>query len=106
VSVLVVGGDKIDNIKENLKDVGFDKIKHVSGRRKKHRQVQIPANIDLVLVLTDFIGHKVAETIKNQSKSSDVKIIYSKRSWINIEKSLKNDGWINYGKYFNIKKRR
>ena len=89
MSVLVVGGDKIGTIKCNLKQIGFDQIKHVTGRRTKDRQIHVPCNIDLVLVLTDFIGHKVVQTVKQQAKIHNKEVVYSKRAWSSIERNLK-----------------
>ncbi|NEZ47146.1 DUF2325 domain-containing protein [Clostridium niameyense] len=90
MSAFVVGGDRINTIKENLKEMGFDEINHISGRRKRHRKLQVPVNTDLVLVLTDFIGHNVVESVKEQVKANkDTQVIYAKRSWTNIERCLR-----------------
>ncbi|AJD31162.1 DUF2325 domain-containing protein [Clostridium sporogenes] len=90
MSVFVVGGDKIQTIKENLKEMGFNKINHVTGRRTRHRKIQVPTNTDLVLVLIDYVGHTVVESIKEQSKSHNTRIVYSRRAWTSIEKTLKD----------------
>ncbi|WP_125153149.1 DUF2325 domain-containing protein [Clostridium rectalis] len=89
MSVLVIGGDRLGNIKDNLKNSGFDNIKHVTGRRNSDRKIDIPVKMDLVLILTDFINHKVAEIIKAKSKKNNTKILYSKRSWVHMEKVIK-----------------
>ncbi|WP_251861173.1 DUF2325 domain-containing protein [Clostridium sp. Marseille-Q2269] len=90
MSVFVVGGDRIKTIKENLKEMGFNKISHVTGRRTRHRKIQVPTNTDLILVLTDYIGHTVVESIKEQSKSQNTRLVYSRRAWTSIEKALKD----------------
>ncbi|MBU5294618.1 DUF2325 domain-containing protein [Anaerosalibacter bizertensis] len=78
------------NIKDNLKQNGFNKITHVTGRRSREQSCRVPKNIDLVLVLTDYINHQTSKNIKKQTKNSDSKVIFSKRSWSSISKSLKN----------------
>ncbi|MBU5484664.1 DUF2325 domain-containing protein [Clostridium sp. MSJ-11] len=90
MSVLLVGGDRLGNIKENLRKNGFDKIEHVTGRRNVHTKIKIPCDTDLVVVLTDFINHKVTETIKMECKKRNTKIVYSKRSWVYMECIIKN----------------
>ncbi|MCY6369611.1 DUF2325 domain-containing protein [Clostridium ganghwense] len=89
MSVLVVGGDKLGNIKDNLKQRGFEEISHLSGRKKSQKSIKIPENTDIVLVLTDFVNHQIAKTIKKQTKDHSTKILYAKRSWVHIEESLK-----------------
>ncbi|SHH93554.1 DUF2325 domain-containing protein [Clostridium grantii] len=88
MSLLVVGGDRLGKIRENLKERGFDKIMHVTGRKKSEKLYTIPENTDMVLVLTDFVNHQMYKAIKKQVKSAETKILYSKRSWIYIDETL------------------
>ncbi|MFD3158604.1 DUF2325 domain-containing protein [Haloimpatiens sp. FM7330] len=88
MSVLVIGGDKLGTIPNNLKKKGFDTIKHISGRRKKHRTFELPMNTDVVLVLTDYVGHQITKVIKRQCKKCSAKIVFSKRCWTCIEKDV------------------
>ncbi|KAJ51829.1 hypothetical protein BD780_000561 [Clostridium tetanomorphum] len=90
MSVLVIGGDRLGNIKDNLKNEGFDTIKHITGRKSSDRKIQIPENMDVILVLTDFINHKAIESIKIKSKKCNAKILYSKRSWVHMEEIIKD----------------
>lgn len=89
MSVLVVGGDKLGNIKDYLKDRGFMKINHVTGRKKGDLKLEIPVDTDLVLVLTDFIGHQMTKTIKERSKLTNARIMYSKRAISHLEQNIK-----------------
>jgi len=88
MSVLVIGGDRICNIKEKLRQNGFDKIEHVTGRKKSDKKIRIPEKTDLVLVLVDYVGHNVTEVVKEESKRCDVKVMFSKRSWVHMEGSI------------------
>jgi hypothetical protein len=40
MSLLVVGGDRLGKIRENLKERRFDKIMHVTGRKKVKNYIQ------------------------------------------------------------------
>lgn len=86
--IMIIGGDNISKINCNICKKGFCVIKHISGRKKSHKCVQIPKNIDLVLVLTDYVSHSLCEHIKKESKKFGIKAIYSKRSWSSIENLL------------------
>ncbi|OWZ84811.1 DUF2325 domain-containing protein [Natranaerobius trueperi] len=87
MTVLIVGGDRVDKIKEYLEqEVGATQIKHVTGR--KERTMELHSNLDLVLVLTDFINHNLCKNIKCQAKEKCVQTLFSKRSLACIIKSI------------------
>lgn len=88
MSILLVGGDKLGNITERLMENGFDDIEHVDGRKSGARKIKISPKTDLVLVLIDYVGHKVAQNMKEESRKNDVRIAFSKRSWIHMEKTV------------------
>lgn len=88
MSVLVIGGDNLGSLTEHLRIRGFEKINHVTGRKKRDCKVSIPNNTDLVLVLTDYVGHQLTKQIKESTKDTKAEIMYSKRSWIHMQKSI------------------
>ena len=88
MGILVVGGDRIENIKNKLKENGIDKIVHVTGRKKGDRKIKIPSNTDLVMILIDYIGHNLAEIVKQQSKQNNITIVFCKNSWPSINKNI------------------
>ncbi|WP_368487758.1 DUF2325 domain-containing protein [Clostridium sp. BJN0013] len=90
MNILIVGGDRLDNIKNKLDKCGINKVNHITGRKKGDKKIEIPKNTDVVLVLTDFIGHNMTEIIKKQSKKNHTLIMFSKRSWVCIEENIKN----------------
>ncbi|MBB6632009.1 MULTISPECIES: DUF2325 domain-containing protein [Clostridium] len=89
MSILVIGGDKLGNIKDYLRGNGFETINHITGRKKGDLKLDIPVNTDLVLVLTDFIGHQLSKTIKGRVKENDTNIIYSRRSISYLDQNIK-----------------
>lgn len=90
MSILVIGGDNLGNIKQKLSDNGFSDIHHISGRKPRDRKIKIPNETDLILVLVDYINHTLMNVIKKESKKYGVQITFSKRSWIDIENNINN----------------
>ena len=88
MSVLIVGGDNIEIINCNLCKNGYCVAKHISGRKHNHKCLEIPKNVDLILVLTDYVNHAVSNHIKKESRRLGIKTIYSKRAWSCVENSL------------------
>ncbi|MCF6093734.1 DUF2325 domain-containing protein [Microaerobacter geothermalis] len=83
-SLLVVGGDHLGNIEEKLANIGFDTVIHITGRKSQTVKKGIPENIDLVLVLTDYINHNLSKVIKQKAKEQSLPICFAKRSWCSI----------------------
>lgn len=89
MSILLVGGDRLGNITTKLRESGFQNIGHITGRKNGALKIKIPSNTDLILVLVDFISHKLTNVIKEESKRCYVKIAYSKRSWTYMEQTIR-----------------
>lgn len=87
-TILVVGGDRLGNIMELLQDRGFHDVHHVTGRKSSQTGIKIPSSVHLILVLTDFINHNLAKTIKEQAKERQLPILFCKRSCAAIAKAL------------------
>lgn len=86
--ILIVGGDNIEMINCHLCEKGFCIVKHISGRKNNHKSAEIPINIDIVLILVDYVNHKLSEHIKKEAKKLGIKTIYSKRAWSSVESIL------------------
>lgn len=83
MSVLIVGGDHLGNIKGRLREIGFQEVMHITGR--KIRSVKsIPEKINSILVLTDYVNHNLSKEIKEKAKKQQVPIFFAKRSWSSI----------------------
>ncbi|QSZ26979.1 DUF2325 domain-containing protein [Aceticella autotrophica] len=89
MSVMIIGGDRLGNIVKNLQIYGYDVVKHVSGRKKREVNCNIPCNIDMVMVFTDYVNHEVVNTIKREGKKRNFKMIFVKRSWSHIADEIK-----------------
>jgi len=85
-TILVVGGDRIGDIENKLKERGVTEIIHVSGRKGSDTKMKIPTSTNLVLVFTDFVNHTLSKHIKNQAKQKNLPIVFCKRSYSAIGK--------------------
>lgn len=91
--VLIIGGDNLESILCKLHEKGFNNIEHISGRdgwNKKTNMLVKSQKVDLVIVLVDFINHCVVKNTKERLKKSNIKTIFSKRSWVHLESHLNN----------------
>jgi hypothetical protein len=88
MSYLVVGGDHLGSIINNLKKFGATKVTHVTGRKRRDLNFHFRDDVDIVIVLTDYISHGLAEKIKTDAKVTGKKIFFTRRSWAHIEEML------------------
>lgn len=85
MSILIVGGDKLGNIVDNLRRIGFQDIHHVSGRKKGHLELKMRQKVDVVLVLTDYVNHELARKIKETFKNAPCQTVFARRAWCHIK---------------------
>ncbi|HWR42686.1 DUF2325 domain-containing protein [Sporomusa sp.] len=88
MSVFIVGADVLGNIPSNLSKAGVKSLQHFKGRKRISEDIQIPANTDLVLVITDYISHNIAELIKRKAKEASLPVVFSKRSWSHLQEKI------------------
>ena len=87
-SLMIVGADHLGSIPKKLEEMGYANILHISGRKTKMVKRDIPAGVDMILVLTDFINHNLTTVLKKKAMEQDVPVCYAKRSWCSIYKAI------------------
>ncbi|MFT7823841.1 MAG: DUF2325 domain-containing protein [Sulfurimonas sp.] len=83
MSVLILGGDKINPIREVLCDFGVERIIHWTARNQKRGRKQdkpIPTGVNIVVMLTNFLNHNAMKHYRAEAKSKDIPIVYSTRN--------------------------
>lgn len=83
MSVLILGGDKIDPIRKILMELGVSDIIHWTARNQKNGRKKdkvIPSKVNLVVMLTNFLNHNAMKHYRSEAKSKDLPIVYSTRN--------------------------
>lgn len=89
-NLMIVGADHLGTIPEKLRTVGFSSVVHVTGRKVNSIRTEIPENIDVLFVITDYINHNLAKVIKQKAKNQEVPTYFVKRSWSSMLQALQN----------------
>jgi hypothetical protein len=76
-TVLVVGGDHIDGIKEALNQNGIKHINHWAGRKSADSHKVIPQNTRLIVLVTQFVNHSLMYSIKQYAAKRGLKVLYT-----------------------------
>lgn len=95
VSALVVGADRLGNIPDLLKGHNISIRQHISGRDPAHQKKtpQLPSGTDLVILLTDFLGHNVMKTFRAAAQRSGIRVMACRRSVCSVKQALDQCGY-------------
>jgi len=80
MAALVIGGDKIDSIKDELFAQGETDVAHWDGRKHGEKNNVIPKNTQRIVVLTNYVNHSLVGKIKKEAKRLNIPIEYTKNS--------------------------
>lgn len=76
-SVLIVGGDQVDGIREVFGSYGIDQISHWSGRKAGDSNKVIPQNTRVIVLITKWINHSITYKLKRDAVRRGIKVIYT-----------------------------
>lgn len=95
VSALVVGADNLGNIPALLQGHNIAVRHHVSGRAPSHQKKtpQLPSGTELVILLTDFLGHNVMKRFRAAAQRSGVRVLACRRSVCSMRQALVREGY-------------
>ena len=95
VSAVVVGADRLGNIPELLKGHNIAIKHHISGRDPSHQKktLQLPSGTELLILLTDFLGHNVMKTFRAAAQKAGVRVLACRRSVCSMKQALNQCGY-------------
>ena len=82
MSILILGGDKIDPIRKILMGLGVSNIIHWTARNQKRGRKQdkvIPKKVSIILMLTNFLNHNAMKHYRSEAKAKGLPIVYATR---------------------------
>ena len=83
MSLLILGGDRINPILNILEELGVSDIIHWTARNQKNgrkKAKKIPNKVDMILMLTNFLNHNAMSYYRAEAKAKNLPIIYSTRN--------------------------
>ncbi|AEE67655.1 Uncharacterized protein conserved in bacteria (DUF2325) [Bordetella pertussis] len=94
LSAVVVGADRLGNIPDLLKGHNISITHHISGRDPSHQKktLQLPSGTQLVILLTDFLGHNVMKTFRHAAQRGGIRVVACRRSVCSMQQALHQCG--------------
>lgn len=94
LSAVVVGADRLGNIPDLLRGHNISITHHISGRDPAHQKktLSLPSGTQVLILLTDFLGHNVMKTFRNAAQKSGIKVVACRRSVCAMQQALEQCG--------------
>ncbi|HUH59286.1 MAG TPA: DUF2325 domain-containing protein [Candidimonas sp.] len=95
VNAVVVGADRLGNIPDLLKGHNISIHRHISGRDPAHQKKtpMLPSGTELLILLTDFLGHNVMKTFRAAAQRSGIRVVACRRSVCSMKQALHQCGY-------------
>lgn len=87
-SALIVGGDRIEAIRQVLNSFGLDEIHHWPGRKAGDSNKVIPQDTRLIVLVTDWVGHSFSVKVKRNAAKRGVPIVYTVNGPVDLRTRL------------------
>lgn len=96
VNAVVVGADRLGNIPDLLKGRNIAIRQHISGRDPSHQKKTptLPSGTELLILLTDFLGHNVMKTFRAAAQRSGIRVLACRRSVCSMKQALDQCGYV------------
>jgi hypothetical protein len=88
MAALIVGGDKVGPYKDFLATLGYQPVRHWSGRKPSACHRPIPLDTRVVVVMVDQVNHGLARKIRRVADDMAVPVVFSKRSLGQLSSAL------------------
>lgn len=85
---LIVGGDRIDGIKQVLHAQGVNEVDHWTGRKAGDVRKTLPANLAMVVLVTGWLNHSMMYHIKHLAQKRGLKLLYTRNSADSLQRLL------------------
>jgi len=94
LSAVVIGADRLGNIPSLLEGHNIAITHHISGRDPSHQKKtpQLPTGTQLVILLTDFLGHNVMKTFRSAAQRAGIQVVACRRSVCSMRQALSQSG--------------
>ncbi|WP_028884098.1 DUF2325 domain-containing protein [Taylorella asinigenitalis] len=90
MNAVIVGADKLGKLPDILKAHNIKINKHITGRDPAHQKkvLSLPSGTDIVVLLTDFLGHNVMKSFRSVAEKQNIPIVACKRSVCSLQTAL------------------
>lgn len=94
LNAVIVGADRLGNIPLLLSEHNIRITLHVSGRDASHqrRTMQLPTGTEMVILMTDFLGHNVMKAFRQAAQRSGIPVLACRRSVCALKQALDQCG--------------
>ncbi|WP_306477618.1 DUF2325 domain-containing protein [Methyloversatilis sp.] len=88
MSILVVGGDHLNQFEESAREAGIERLHHWSGRRSGDHHQPLPQGLKGIVLVIDHVNHGMAARVRRLASQNGLPIVFAARSRSQIRSAL------------------
>jgi hypothetical protein len=88
-TALIVGADYIEPLKKTMEEMGNFRVEHWTGRKSGDLRRSIPKNVDLCIVLCDYVSHGLVRKVREDAKTLGLPVLYCRRSLGEVREKIR-----------------
>lgn len=88
-TALIVGADYIDPLKKTMAEMGNFQVEHWTGRKSGDVRRSIPKNVDLIIVLCDYVSHGLVRKVREDARALGLPVLYCRRSLNELREKIR-----------------
>src|SRR5699024_12653138 len=87
---VIVGADRLGKIPQLLKKHNIRVSRHISGRdpAQQKKGLQLPSGTEVLILLTDFLGHNVMKSFRAAAKKAGVQVVACRSAVSSTQQAL------------------
>lgn len=85
---LVVGGDRIDGLRQVLHAQGMNQVEHWTGRKPGDVRRELPQHLTVIVVVTGWLNHSMMYHIKHLAHKRGLRIVYVRHGADHLQQRL------------------
>jgi len=88
MNALLIGADYVEPIKEVLSSAGLNTVDHWTGRKPGDTRRSVPRDVDVVVVLTDYVSHPLMKKIRQDTNKLGIPVVFARRSLQDVREKV------------------
>lgn len=79
MTILIVGGDSVEAIRQQARAGGRRQVRHWSGRKTRDVAKSIPHNTEAVVVILDRVSHALVQKVRGDAARRGIPVFFQRR---------------------------
>lgn len=80
MAMLIVGGDRVERLRQAMEERGLGPVDHWNGRKPGYLHRALPRGLDLVVVVWNQVNHPLLRKVREEAGRLGIPVLYTRHS--------------------------